>query len=81
MIKYELKRMPIVEGFVFFDFECITVKKSDVEKLKKQGWTLHRKKYFIFSHLFDLWQSLNTDQKISIIAIFTASVIGIIALI
>jgi hypothetical protein len=31
MIKYELKRMPIVEGFVFFDFEYITVKKSDVE--------------------------------------------------
>ncbi len=81
MIKYELKRMPKVDGFVMMNFEYKTVNKSEVEKLKKEGWILHRKKFFIVTYLFDFWRNLNTDQKINIIASLTASAIGIVALI
>lgn len=80
MVKYELKRIPKVEGFIMTEYEYKTVKKSELKQLQKEGWIFNRKKYFLFTHLFDLWRSLNTDQKINIIAIFTASVIGIIAL-
>ena len=80
MIKYEFKRIPKVEGFLMTEFQYKTANKNEIEKLKNEGWILHRKKYFIFTYFLDLWLSLNTDQKISIIAILTASVIGIIAL-
>ena len=81
MIKYELKRIPKVDGFAMMNFKYKTINKSEAEKLINEGWVLHRKKYFIITYLFDSWHNLNTDQKINVIAIITASFIGIIALI
>jgi effector-binding domain-containing protein len=81
MIKYEIKRIPKVEGFLMLEYEYITVSKSELENHLKKGWILHRKKYFIFTYLSDFWKGLTTDQKISIIAIITGSVIGVMALI
>lgn len=80
MIEYEMKRIPKVEGFVMTEFEYKIVSKSELYKYAKDGWTLHRKKYFILTYFFDLWLSLNTDQKIAVIAILTASLIGVVAL-
>lgn len=80
MIKYEIKRIPKVEGFVMTEFEYKIVSKPELHKYAKDGWILHRKKYFIFTYFLDLWLSLNTDQKIAVIAILTTSVIGVVAL-
>lgn len=75
-----MKRIPKVEGFVMMEFEYKIVSKSELNKHTKDGWTLHRKKYFILTYFLDLWLSLNTDQKIAVIAILTASLIGVVAL-
>ncbi len=75
-----MKRMPKVEGFVMTEFEYKIVSKSELYKYTNDGWALHRKKYCILTYFLDLWLSLNADQKIAIIAILTASVIGVLAL-
>jgi len=80
MITYEFKRIPKVDGFVMLNFEYKTVKKTEFEKMKKEGWILHRKKYFIYTYLHDLWLSFNKEQKIAVFGILAASIIGIIAL-
>jgi|TARA_R110000796_G_C14446672_1_gene422937 hypothetical protein len=81
MKKYEIKRIPKIDGFIMTEYEFITVSKSELKNHLNKGWVLHRKKYFIVTYLLDLWLNLTTDQKISVIAIITGSVIGILALI
>jgi hypothetical protein len=81
MIKYEIRKIPKVDGFVMFEYEYITVSKYELKNHLNNGWELYRKKYFIVTYLLDLWRGLTTDQRINVIAIITGSVIGIFALI
>jgi hypothetical protein len=69
MIKYEIKKIPYVEGFVMNEFEYKTVSKSELQSFLKNGWSLHRKKYFIVTNFIDWWKPLSLGNKIAIFAI------------
>ena len=77
MIKYEIKKMQ-TSWMGDHGFKYQTVSKSDLNKHLNEEWSLHRKKYFIITHLLDWWLSLNTDQKIKIIGIIIGIILSIL---
>ena len=81
MIKYEIKRGKKPSGnFIMAGYDFKTIKKSDLKRHLSDDWVLVRKKYFIITYLSDLWSSLNTDQKITIIGISIGALIAVIAI-
>ena len=78
MVKYEIIKYSPSDFGVLKDKKI--VKKSNLNKYLNDDWILIRKRYFILTHFLDFWLGLNTDQKINVIAIITASVIALFAL-
>jgi len=79
MIKYEVKKIPYVEGFIMIGYEYKTVSKSEFQLLKDEGWILHRKKYIIITRFTDWWKLLTTGNKIAVFAIIVPVLFAVLA--
>jgi hypothetical protein len=84
-IKYEIERTTPDKGDLIRALgnrDRRIVSKSEWLKLEKDGFSIIRKHYFLFSSLSDWWLPLNVTNKITIIiAIGTATLTVILAII
>ena len=76
MIKFVIKRVPYVEGFVMCNYEFLKVSNRDLEKYLRDGWILEKKEYFIISKISNLWNSYTKEKKTDIILVFISIIIG-----
>lgn len=75
-MRYIIKRIPVLESWVFMDYEYKTVSSNELSNFLKEGWEIHRKEYFIVSYLLNFWKSYDRDKKTDIVLIFVSSLLG-----
>lgn len=79
--KYEIKRPfkndPNSDVVRIGSYDIKTVSKKEWSKLKDEGWSLIREKYFPFTNIGDFWRDLTKDQKITISLFIITSILGI----
>lgn len=75
-MRYIIKRIPVLESWVFMDYEYKTVSSNELSNFLKENWKIHRKEYFIVSYLLNFWNSYDRDKKTDIVLIFVSSLLG-----
>ena len=75
-MRYIIKRIPVLESWVFMDYEYKTVSSNELSNFLKEDWEIHRKEYFIVSYLLNFWNSYDRDKKTDIVLIFVSSLLG-----
>lgn len=68
---YTVRKLPYVEGFVT-NYDVERINKKQLPVFINNGWELLNEEYFIISNLIKKYKSLNTSDKISIIALIVA---------
>ncbi len=76
--KYIIKKFPVLESWVFTDYEYKSVYKTELQKFLLEGWEVHKIENPIFSELSKFWNSYDRDKKTDIILVFVGAILGFI---
>lgn len=76
MIKYIIKKIPYVEGFVMCNYEFLKVSRKDLDKYLKEGWEIEKKEYPIFSPIKKFCNSYSRDKKTEIILVVIGALLS-----
>jgi len=75
-MKYIIKKFPVLESWLFIDYEYKCVTKLELQEYLQNGWEVERKVYPIISSIKEFWNTYDRNKKTDIILVFVGTFLG-----